>query len=243
MKIKWKTAYGSLRGWVSSDSALVITSLKGNFAATHEGRKILVIMSRHYSPAGHGEGSYEYDQPNYVDATTLEALKLSDPVLDVELDEKPTTPSQDLKRFLLFVGSTYYPEGGFEDFEGSFDSIADAAAYIKAKIATDPSEWNSNYRWMDLVDGRTGKRGQRLWGSSDELATMLSDAVWPAKEGSDALTSPTPVATTEQRCRLAISELLRLRYSLSYNLSYCGEDEGNVKSVVAEWERQGAKPL
>lgn len=31
-----------------------------------------------------------------------------------------------MKRYLLFCGSRYYPSGGMEDFEGSFDSPEDA---------------------------------------------------------------------------------------------------------------------
>lgn len=31
-----------------------------------------------------------------------------------------------LKRFLLFVFPTYYPVGGFEDFEGDFDTLQEA---------------------------------------------------------------------------------------------------------------------
>lgn len=31
-----------------------------------------------------------------------------------------------MKRFLLFAGSNFYPEGGWRDFRGSFDTVAEA---------------------------------------------------------------------------------------------------------------------
>ncbi len=33
-----------------------------------------------------------------------------------------------MSRFLLFYGDRYYPEGGWNDFKGAFDTLADALA-------------------------------------------------------------------------------------------------------------------
>jgi hypothetical protein len=57
----------------------------------------------------------------------------------------------------------------------------------------------------------------------------------------------TEATDNDERVTRAVSELIRLRHCLSYNVSYCGESVGRVKRDVAGWERQGAtatkKPL
>lgn len=41
-----------------------------------------------------------------------------------------------MKRFLLFAYSDYYPQGGMNDFEESFDTLEDAKAYyISDKVS------------------------------------------------------------------------------------------------------------
>lgn len=35
------------------------------------------------------------------------------------------------KRYLLFTYDTYYPSGGWSDFDGSFDSIDEIVEYLK----------------------------------------------------------------------------------------------------------------
>lgn len=39
-----------------------------------------------------------------------------------------------MKRYLLFVGDVYYPNGGMDDFCGGFDSLDDAKKYINPAI-------------------------------------------------------------------------------------------------------------
>lgn len=152
--IKWRPIYGGLGEWIRFDGGLLY--LKGNFAATHDGRKILVVMSTHYSPAGHGEGSFNYEKPNYIDAVTLETLKLDNPILEVSLNETPVDPDTALKKYLLFASMQFYPGGAFSDFEGSFDTAAEAVAFVKAELAKEDSSWN-HYTWIELVNSNTGK--------------------------------------------------------------------------------------
>ncbi len=58
-----------------------------------------------------------------------------------------------MKRFLLFGGENYYPQGGFNDFIAEFDTYDEArkaAAYIKRDYS---SKYNSYaVDWTDIVD-------------------------------------------------------------------------------------------
>jgi len=51
-----------------------------------------------------------------------------------------------IKRFLLFAGNDYYPEGGANDFKGSYDSIEDA---VKAH---NPKEFEYDGGWANIFD-------------------------------------------------------------------------------------------
>lgn len=51
-----------------------------------------------------------------------------------------------MKRYLLFVGDNYYPEGGWNDFRGAFDSIDDAINYVLGLLNRD---------WWHIVDTHT----------------------------------------------------------------------------------------
>lgn len=50
-------------------------------------------------------------------------------------------------RFLVFIGDTYYPSGGWGDFHRGFSSIEECLEYIKA-IKCD---------WWQIVDAQTLK--------------------------------------------------------------------------------------
>ena len=50
-----------------------------------------------------------------------------------------------MKRYLLFAGETYYPTGGWSDFQKDFDSLADAHAYPLKK-----------HDWAEIVDIEQG---------------------------------------------------------------------------------------
>lgn len=58
-----------------------------------------------------------------------------------------------MKRFLLFSGVDYYPCGGVNDFEGSFESMGAIVQQI--------SQWKSDDNlpdWCNALDTETGKR-------------------------------------------------------------------------------------
>lgn len=47
--------------------------------------------------------------------------------------------------YLLFAGATYYPQGGFEDLVGKFDSTEEIKAFVEADQGDD-------YQWAQIVD-------------------------------------------------------------------------------------------
>ncbi len=53
-----------------------------------------------------------------------------------------------MKRYLLFAGDSYYPEGGWFDFKGDFDTVVDAIKSIALR----------DYDWYHVVDSTTQKR-------------------------------------------------------------------------------------
>jgi hypothetical protein len=58
-----------------------------------------------------------------------------------------------MRRFLLFVGSNYYPKGGWNDYRGWFDSI-DAAV---AEVPTDRRLYEPGGGWYHVVDIQNGE--------------------------------------------------------------------------------------
>jgi len=52
-----------------------------------------------------------------------------------------------MKRYLLFCGSNYYPNGGMNDCDGSFDTIEEALEALNKK------EWSKD--WYHIVDRQT----------------------------------------------------------------------------------------
>jgi len=55
-----------------------------------------------------------------------------------------------MKRFLLFSGQTYYPHGGWNDFDGSFDTADQAQA------KAEQLQINGGIDWWQVIDGTTG---------------------------------------------------------------------------------------
>ena len=53
-----------------------------------------------------------------------------------------------MKRYALFAGYQYYPNGGWDDYQGSFDSVAEAL-----KALTDITQ-----QWYQIVDLTTGEQ-------------------------------------------------------------------------------------
>ena len=60
-----------------------------------------------------------------------------------------------MKRFLVFAGDAYYPEGGMYDFQDDFDTLEEAKSF-EAKIKQEfKSIWGDNwkdYKWIAIWD-------------------------------------------------------------------------------------------
>lgn len=56
-----------------------------------------------------------------------------------------------LKRYLVFSYPDYYPGGGWNDFEGSFDTLEEAEREVKKERGL----------YWDIVDIETGERLSR----------------------------------------------------------------------------------
>ena len=54
-----------------------------------------------------------------------------------------------MKRFLVFSGDEYYPKGGMEDFQGSFDTFQEAKNF--ADTVKDCT--GKLYDWYHIYDG------------------------------------------------------------------------------------------
>jgi hypothetical protein len=58
-----------------------------------------------------------------------------------------TTPTQKIKRFLLFAGDNHYPLGGWSDLKGSFDTYEEAIMQGKYLELND-----RNIYWWHVID-------------------------------------------------------------------------------------------
>lgn len=56
-----------------------------------------------------------------------------------------------MKRYALFVGSRYYPSGGWRDFVGSFDTI------VEAREAAWPRRRHETMGWYHIADTEQGR--------------------------------------------------------------------------------------
>ncbi len=54
-------------------------------------------------------------------------------------------------RFLVFAGSNYYPVGGWEDRQGSFNSLAEAIASAKMVAKREFDGW---WHVVDIQEGK-----------------------------------------------------------------------------------------
>ena len=153
--VKWERGSYGYDHWVNDSNEIV--PLKGNFHALHEGRQILVVMSPHKSMPGHGDPSFDFQVPMYLDAVTLEDLQLKDPLIEPR-PQPAAEPPPKLKKYLLFGMAEYYPEGAFGDFEASFDTAAQALVFFKSETyKRGASHWHL-HDWAELVNGHTGER-------------------------------------------------------------------------------------
>ncbi len=59
-----------------------------------------------------------------------------------------------MKRFLVFAGDAYYPEGGMYDFQEDFDTLEEARSFV-AKIKEKwESDWE-DFKWTAIWDSET----------------------------------------------------------------------------------------
>lgn len=86
-----------------------------------------------------------------------------------------------MKRFILFAGETYYPQGGMKDLQGSFDTLQEAldkalelANYKEWKPEVGlPIDWYhvlDSHSWIIVYKGKvTGRTSSRRELTSEEL--------------------------------------------------------------------------
>jgi hypothetical protein len=63
-----------------------------------------------------------------------------------------------MKRFLVFAGDAYYPEGGMNDFQEDFDTLEEAKSF-EAKIKEEfkllwKDKWK-DFKWSAIWDSET----------------------------------------------------------------------------------------
>lgn len=68
-----------------------------------------------------------------------------------------------MKRYLLFVFQFYYPNGGWDDFKGSFDTVEEAVKEAKMLIE---EQHQDGYHVVDSVSGGVVERNHEGLGWS-----------------------------------------------------------------------------
>lgn len=56
-----------------------------------------------------------------------------------------------MRRYLVFAGMAYYPDGGWDDFKESFDTLSDCMDYLITHHCD----------WAHIVDSHTGQMVKR----------------------------------------------------------------------------------
>lgn len=65
----------------------------------------------------------------------------------------------DIKRYLTFIGTIYYPSGGMDDFKGDFDTLEEAINFIEKYVdnnkdyETVERQWR--FTWANVWDMET----------------------------------------------------------------------------------------
>jgi len=60
-----------------------------------------------------------------------------------------------MKRFLVFAGDSYYPEGGMHDFQEDFDTLEEARSFeaeIKEKFKLRWKDSWKYFKWTEIWD-------------------------------------------------------------------------------------------
>lgn len=61
-----------------------------------------------------------------------------------------------MKRFLVFAGQNYYPQGGWDDFHGSYDTLEEAEEAACNAVSHALHGWQAE-DWSHIVDTEIGK--------------------------------------------------------------------------------------
>lgn len=90
-----------------------------------------------------------------------------------------------MKRFLVFAGHDYYPNGGWADFKEGFDDL-DSAAAEAGRLVTeqDPNraKGQGRFDWSQVIDLQMGT-GRRIHRASD--GTVTQGPIWLPSEEDD----------------------------------------------------------
>lgn len=85
-----------------------------------------------------------------------------------------------MKKYLLFVGSEYYPCGGWEDSYGEFDSVQDAEDFVTQNPQFGEDDGSlTTIDWAHIVDTDTREIVWQFHELFNE-ATRRSEKVWSA---------------------------------------------------------------
>jgi hypothetical protein len=100
-----------------------------------------------------------------------------------------------MKRFLIFAGFRYYPDGGMSDYRGAYDSFEQARAAVDTLLIPADEEWSKlvgepiKYRqpvWAEIAENTDGglKLITTLDGDGDNEHRNLNvneDGTWTIK--------------------------------------------------------------
>ncbi len=86
-----------------------------------------------------------------------------------------------MKKYTLFVGSQYYPRGGWMDLHGEFDSVLEAESCVNDNPTFQDQEggMECNIEWAHVVDTTTQ---QIVWvyRARFNQATRRAETTWAA---------------------------------------------------------------
>lgn len=86
-------------------------------------------------------------------------------------------------RYLLFAGETYYPQGGWEDYQRDFATVEEAIKFVddahaldKAKEYIDQDGWD----WAHIVDRETSRIIRAWWSQTNgwKQANQFAPGEW-----------------------------------------------------------------
>jgi hypothetical protein len=73
--------------------------------------------------------------------------RLSHKQNDVGSNPTPATKERDMRRYVIFVGINYYPEGGWDDYLASYETKEEALGHFEVR--------KDDHDWIHVVDIET----------------------------------------------------------------------------------------